>query len=339
MDNKISFFVRFSLTITILMSCGEIFTRLFIATPANSVPDREIGWIYKPGMEILHTSEGWAVNKINSMGFNDYEISDRHSKNHILVMGDSYTEALQVPKEENFVSLAESEANCIDFINAGRSGLSPIHFDALSERFLSAVQVNQIIIVLNVTDLRDLKKTKSEIIRDGSGLIVDISLREKELSEFRIALNTVLSNSALANYLKDRIKASIKTPASQLKNKPDTFKGDEKFVREILEYVFRKLKAKAPLAVVYLPDLEYLPNSEIKQVSESAYFEYIVRDLSYQNGISFSTAVEYMTQSYKTHNRPPVGFANKNMLTGHLNRYGHSAMKKTLMEVVNLKCG
>jgi hypothetical protein len=316
---------------------GELVTRAFIALPAQSMPDPEIGWIYKPHARLFHTSEGWAVNQFNSMGFNDRELADsKEEKWEILVLGDSFTEAPQVPQSENFTSLVEAANPSIDVINAGRSGLSPIQYDILSKRFFEATLVSQVVVVLNSTDMEDIVLNNAEIIRDSSGVITEIKLNEKKFSWLRQALDIVLSNSALANYLKDRIRASLTAKRSTYRNSMHpSLKENEAKVRAILGFIFTKINNKAPLSVVYIPDLEFLPYGETRHKPKSAIFERIIEEVVDFHDIPYLSVEEYMKQSYKKYFRPPVGFKNNHILYGHLNKIGHENVKNAIMQVIS----
>jgi len=67
-------------------------------------PDRELGWSLRPNAEGWNTSEGDAYIRINSQGMRDEErsIPKPPGTLRIAVLGDSVTEARQVPLEETF---------------------------------------------------------------------------------------------------------------------------------------------------------------------------------------------------------------------------------------------
>jgi hypothetical protein len=335
------FIARLLFVTSILLVVGEVVTRLFITSPAGTIPDAEIGWVYKPHTKIFHTHEGWAVNEINSLGFNDRELIVAQDKREVLVLGDSYTEALQVPQSENFTSLAEIEVPCVDVINAGRSGLSPVQYDVLSKRFFKAVPISQVIAVLNVSDMQDILNSDAELARGPTGDIIDIKLHERKLTGLRQALDVVFSNSALANYLKNRIRASLqskgKGKAGSVGAESDQKDAAEK-LNEVLGFIFNKINKKAPLGIIFVPSLEYLPKGEVRQKIESASFERILEGIAKTQGIPYLSSREYLAQSYKENVRPPVGFPNSNMVGGHLNEFGHRSVKAALVQLIGKGC-
>lgn len=94
--------------------------------------DQDLGFSFRPGTEGWWRKEGNAYTKINSGGLRDYEYNKNKPGNvyRIAVLGDSYTEALQVPMNKAFWSIIERELpQCekingrkVEVINFGISG-------------------------------------------------------------------------------------------------------------------------------------------------------------------------------------------------------------------------
>jgi hypothetical protein len=96
-------------------------------------PSREVGWVHTPGVggwakRCLRGKPEWQVyTRINSHGLRDREIPyERQGIFRILVLGDSFTEGLQVPVESTFSKLLEQRLGSadasIEVLNAGVSG-------------------------------------------------------------------------------------------------------------------------------------------------------------------------------------------------------------------------
>ena len=122
----------------------------------------------------------------------------------------------------------------------------------------------------------------------------------------------------------------------------DTIQRDEQklvsSVKEVMGFIFSEINRKAPLAVVYIPDLEYLPHGEVIHKPKSVQFEGFIADVAKLQGIHFESALKYMAQGYKNGLHPPVGFSNSNILGGHLNELGHESVKSAIMKVVANDC-
>lgn len=93
--------------------------------------DPIMGWSMMPNKHITWRHEGYSVTNVNSAGMLDREFPLEKSKDtlRIAVVGDSYTEALQVAREENFCKLIEkslspevnSKGKKLEVINFGIS--------------------------------------------------------------------------------------------------------------------------------------------------------------------------------------------------------------------------
>jgi hypothetical protein len=97
-------------------------------------PDRERGWILRPGASGVVSIETRQFVRINTHGFRDEERSYEKSANtfRIAVLGNSWTEALQVPLEKTYPSVLERKLNenscCggkrVEVLNFGVAGYS-----------------------------------------------------------------------------------------------------------------------------------------------------------------------------------------------------------------------
>ena len=125
----------------VLSGCGiafvlvELGLRLFgISYPYFYIPDELTGFSLKPGAEGLWRKEGEAYITINSAGLRDREhnLEKPAGTFRIALLGDSYTEALQVPMEQSYGARLEQELpGCpalvgrqVEAVNFGVSGYS-----------------------------------------------------------------------------------------------------------------------------------------------------------------------------------------------------------------------
>jgi lysophospholipase L1-like esterase len=117
-------------SVTIALFVAEIGLRLFgmaYCTGNWDRNDRVLGTVFIPGAKGIYTSvNGQVLIEINSLGLRDEEFSIEKPKEEkrILVLGDSYVEALQVPLDQTFLKLLEDKLSShnILVINGGHSG-------------------------------------------------------------------------------------------------------------------------------------------------------------------------------------------------------------------------
>lgn len=320
-----------------LVLASELFVRLVLTLPVQTVPDPELGWVYKPYATVLHASEGRAVNQMNSMGFNDDDPDVDSGRIRILALGDSVTMALQVPRSENFTSDAEAIAPCLDVYNAGRSGLSPVHYPIVLSRIAGHFMPALAVVVITSGDMADMMNGNYEVVRDDTDKhIIDLRIKEKPMSRLRIMLDPLLSKSALATYLVYRLNALRVNghnagPAME-EAKPSGL--DEEHVHQLLVYLLGSMNMKVPVAILYIQRLEYGTDRVSTADKRSGQFERLVRDAAHKAGILFVSTESYMKASYRKYGQPGVGFANNNILSGHLNGLGHRATAQALIDLV-----
>jgi hypothetical protein len=97
-------------------------------------PDRELGWVLRPGANGVVSTETRQYVRMNSHGFHDQEREYSKPENtiRIAVLGNSWTEALQVPLEKNYCAVLEKklrERECfvgkrVEVLNFGVAGYS-----------------------------------------------------------------------------------------------------------------------------------------------------------------------------------------------------------------------
>ncbi|HUL32874.1 MAG TPA: SGNH/GDSL hydrolase family protein [Candidatus Eisenbacteria bacterium] len=97
-------------------------------------PDRELGWVLRPGASGLVSTETPQFVHINSHGFRDRERTYEKPANtfRIAILGNSWTEALQLPLDQTYPAVLEkilNQHNClagrrVEILNFGVAGYS-----------------------------------------------------------------------------------------------------------------------------------------------------------------------------------------------------------------------
>jgi lysophospholipase L1-like esterase len=206
----------------LLLEAGLVVARINTKNNLQYIPHK--GTTYIPHAYYRHTKEGFSEGYINSHGFRDYERTYQKPMNtfRILVLGDSYTEALQVRLQNAFPALLEEKLNENSFsirfevLNLGQGG-----FGTADEymRYLNfGVNYNPDLVLLAFltgNDTRNNSKilNREEITfyftfdKDGN-LILDRSLfdeYERMLTFQRRAFQVVKQHSYLANLISERV--------------------------------------------------------------------------------------------------------------------------------------
>lgn len=103
-----------------------------VGFPLPYLPDEYIGTRLQPGFSAWFRSEGAALVEVNAVGFRDRDhgLAKPAGTLRIAVLGDSYAEAVQVPREQTFWALLEEQlGECsavggrqVEVLNFGISG-------------------------------------------------------------------------------------------------------------------------------------------------------------------------------------------------------------------------
>ena len=343
-----NFAVNTVLVFTIVLVLGEVITRFFITSTNIVVQDPDIGWIYKANQTIFHTKEGWGENTINNYGFNDRNYPTTRYTHRIVVLGDSYTEAFHIGRDKNFTTLIENYLPCADVQNIGRSGLSPVHYPALSKKMLTTFpqKTDLQVIVLTPGDYKELQSTDAKIsFEESTGEVTNIKLKEYKPHWLREKTALIFENSALATFIKERVRllSKSKTPPKETnkpltKNNKQTSPEPTDKTKNILKYVFSEVRSQSPLLLVYIPRIFYYPNNQYVHAKYSYEFENLIREVATDLNIPFISTYNELGNSYQRNQQPPVGFANYNISKGHLNERGHTAVANAILQKIDQTC-
>lgn len=161
-------------TILFCLAVIEIGLRIAgFSYPEFYVVDARRGYALKPGVEGWYRKEGEAYVRINSAGLRDREHNKvKPAKTlRIAVLGDSYTEALQVPFEKSFCAVLEtklrecqgSAGNEVEVLNFGVSGYGTAQELITLREYVW--QYSPDIVLLAVTTNNDISDNSRELKR------------------------------------------------------------------------------------------------------------------------------------------------------------------------------
>ena len=148
------------------------------------VPDDYLGYIHTGNNRFTFNyteEEKIAVkHRTNSLGLPGEEIPAQKPADtfRVIVLGDSYTEALQLPADKNFCGLLEGlltdhlEQNYkkVEVLNAGVSGYSPLNYYLYFQRELARLKPDMVIVQLFANDVFEDHTAKAKSLLDEQGL-------------------------------------------------------------------------------------------------------------------------------------------------------------------------
>jgi hypothetical protein len=175
-------------------------------------PDRELGWVLRPAASGVVKTETPQFVQINARGFHDWERSYEKPENtvRVAVLGNSWTEALQVPLEKTYPLVLEKELTgspCfggrrVEVLNFGVAGYSTAQELLTLKREVWKYQPDLVVVALypardianNVRELNnavDPERSPYFVYREGR-LVEDESFRAlAELQPKQIELQNI----------------------------------------------------------------------------------------------------------------------------------------------------
>jgi len=244
MISKIKNLLVFLTAIIVLIMSGEIaikiissfFSSRMFASPGRDghrnvmhwKPDDVLHHVLRPGAKFYRTApdkKEFRTNvEYNSKGLNDYEYDYEKDPNtvRILIFGDSFVEASEVKKEENFCKIIEENLNSgsaiqkFEVINMGIFGYSPIlEYLYLKNEGLK-YDPDMVILCFFVNDVYEDLFHKETAVFDGNNLPIRVPRTErgttKDLKgwkrferELCSRAKGLLNKSKLYVFLKNRI--------------------------------------------------------------------------------------------------------------------------------------
>ncbi len=340
---------RIVVALFVILGGGELLVRSFIGGPSAQVYDPGIGYSYLPGGEMFQAKEGFARLRLNALGMNDEDIGPKNGRCRVLVIGDSYTAALQVPREQNFTSVAETLDRRLDVLNAGRDGLFLGDLHKVRARLAPQVQADLVVYVISQRAVEaDIRLPDFSVMVDPeTGVVKDALMRVEEKEELKQTFAPLLRNSALATRLASQLQPSVVGAQQELgawRNRfspnpaPAASRGPAAVAsasnEDILSFMFRRLAQDSPTALLYINALQYKPGRRAFVGPSSGAAEVVARRAAARAGVRFYATSEYLIESVERTGQPPYGFGNALLPGGHLNAAGHRAVGAALAALV-----
>lgn len=210
--------VMLCLVLEAVLAVAKINSRSYISF------DPEKGMSFAPGAYYVHRKEGSSEGYFNSHGFRDFERTWEKTPNtyRILVLGDSYVEALQVPLELAFPALLEAKLNAVsrstrfEVLALGQSGFGTA--DAYMRYLNDGVRYSPDMVVLAFLTGNDIHNNSKVlnfeqlgfyfVIGEGGELELDRSTLDNyrnQMTPLRRLFQAIKARSYLASLISERV--------------------------------------------------------------------------------------------------------------------------------------
>jgi lysophospholipase L1-like esterase len=317
-----------------LLAWELILGQLILQKPTSQTHG-ELGRIYGRGLYV-QGKEGYGRTLLNELGLRSPSLTEepfQKDERNILVLGDSYTQAMQVSDEVAFPQhLNELLGEHTNVINAGREGASPADYIALAEYNHKTFDPDAVVVQLNEADFtRDLLSDKQTFYFEATAR--GFTLRENksvvssnELASRFANLQGVLNFSVMRLAL-ERVEA-MRAGKTHIANETlqvgvqETDGSLEKFVVQELKRAYQN-----PV-LLYIPEIDYFspdyaqPHPTEKHLAEAARNE----------GLRFISLRGDFVALYRHRHRTAHGFTNTQPGMGHINPLGHEVAAERLAQ-------
>jgi hypothetical protein len=210
--------------VVVALAIVEAALRLLPLPVPTAVPDEMLGYLHVPGIRRTMTdpeSRRKVLFETNDYGFRD-SAWNPGAHPSIMVVGDSFVDAMQVQKEERFTELLAGELSrhgtSWQVLNMGLGGTGPELYVERLRKFVPIFSPEYIVIAFSNPndlenpnyDLQPASARKNYLVRDGSVIAYSDVASDREKFEWR--MKVWLGHSFLLRLAKD---AWIKTGADR----------------------------------------------------------------------------------------------------------------------------
>lgn len=343
--NKITaYLIPMHLWILLVLLVMEIALRIIIYNPPfNSVRTNWFGWAVPQGSYTLWGKEGYAITRFSGKIPGEIQTPFEGGED-ILVLGDSFTEALQVPNDQKYASVAESilyrDGYNFDLHNLGDSGLAMADYVSRIPKYKTLYNPKAIIVQLKTNDfIEAFNKEQHNYFVAKNSQIVDIIHTEKIKGKFSVA-DTLSPNFIFTLWEHGQgrfgaLKKEQKTTPPALQTSDATLTEIQQFDANLAKQEMNLLleaSDEVPLILIVLPSAPRISGGhmEINDPEHESLMSFLS---NYPQVILVDPLAEF--QNLALSGYLPMGFFNStNPGSGHLNRYGHEILGKLVAQTI-----
>lgn len=306
---------------------SEALLRTAYHSPGQWRLDPVLGLDRVPHSDVFVATEGGARLRFDRHGFNnDDALWDRPGP-RLAVLGDSFVEAAEVPRERNAVSrLAAALPPGVVVLNLGRAASTPMQSVELFERVAARERIDALLFALSDNHVWTLA--------GAAPTGPDCRMPEQPLRPARRLAAEVVSRSALLTRMQSRAREWRENPGLPSAGPPpaEPVWSTDAALTEQLAWCLSALAARLPLAVVLMPNGE--PPLTEKRLAHDRDRLQFFRAAAGRAGVQAVDAWAAFGADPFGDGRLVNGFPNAVLGRGHLNEHGHARLAEVLARAV-----
>jgi hypothetical protein len=325
----VKFWLQVLAWLALLFGGLELASRRWLGHAPREQYDPQFDRLTAPDQVIVWADEGWSRSRTNELGHADAPMPATPPPDGILVIGDSYTEARQVSRDERFTDRV-GRALGRRVYNVGHTGWSPLNaLGFLQSPELAKFAPKTVVVQISGNDLGDMvTKSRPHLVGDAAPYTVQLPPREKKGMAARLnQLRLSVSRSAVAGNL---VVAALKLFQGG-KGEGDAgavgCNAPDPRAIAALPWLFDSLhRAHPDVRLLYLPQIDYHHGCVDECAASRHAFELAAATAQLP---LIDTTAPICARFAETH-QPLNGFWNTVPGTGHYNAEGHEVIAGVL---------
>jgi lysophospholipase L1-like esterase len=324
---------------------SAVLVEALIYHPTGKYMNPDLGLTYRAGIHV-HGSEGFSWSRFAEDGIRVPLLGDPPEGGlKVLCLGDSYTEAFQLPYGRTYPAMLETllepdPATPVSCLNAGTSGGSPAKYLATAAYYTERFEPDIVVIQLVETDFSgDLfdRGFPFFLTRGPSGFELETgpwaqdpevraSAKQNQHARFTFGDGVRWVHKDIA--AKRAAAAGVSTAIASGEPEPPSGAED---VAEVVDWTVSALADayECPVVVVYIPKLLYPDVTLREDPAETA-----LRESCARVGVTMISMRAAYVERFWADGTPSHGFANTTPGIGHINATGHTLVAEELARVI-----
>jgi hypothetical protein len=332
------------LSTVLVLAAGEVTTRLWIASPSSMVPDARYGSTYLPHARVVHSTEGWSASRTNSLGLIDDELRVPRPPVRAILLGDSFVEAKQVARRDDFAHVAERRLAGLEVVSVGCSGRSPNEYANWLEDHGPQLAPDIVVVQLNDWDLADVLAHPGSTGRAAANdVVTEPTTAAGHAGSLKRLWQRLQHDSALVALAWGRLKPLAQDAVARLSDRlhgtvttatnadPPTRVADPR-APALMDALHHRFAGHTPrLIYLYIPSMDYFgPHADYGEPRVAAFYHAFAA----RNRVTVVDPLQELRAEFARTGRPLHGFSNSVLGTGHLNVDGHRVVGERLARAI-----
>lgn len=338
----------FTFTLLAGLAMTELILRVWLVSPRFKVLDPELGLLLnRAHAQVVWSEEGWSTASTNSFGLISPEVRNPRPPLRVLLLGNSFTEALNVSRDQSFSGLSEALLEGSEVINAAHSGWSMAEELGLLQRLTPFLKPDVVVAQFSTKSPFENSSVHVRLADDGRWVLAPASKTQSIERLIKNNTDWLAQESALFTMVVRRTASLVRRQAERISEKITANRDDQEIHKENREFyqpeepdatlwILEKMAIGVDdLLVLVIPAIKY-GASECIELPRAHARRMMIHGVAESAGTTVVDPTDEFCESYESTGQPLHGFHNSLMGTGHLNSQGHAIVARQLAKAIEV---